>query len=1694
MKSFEIKITGNAKSLVDSIKSSQSAMDALIKGIDKADKKLEVLTQTGSHLSDIDKQLAKLKTDYPDIFEKIFPNIDSQINESMKPILQMPELVEQTMTKVVQKMKSIDNGVLKVTDDDIKELGNDMRLLGETLHLEKLDMSFLDGTAKAETKIKRLIDVMGRLVEAYYNVNMATTNVDVENVAQKKNGSKKSKGNIKTSPVDDEENMKKELSELEKYQQILKVINGEDIKLKTTKKDDLEQLKLLVAQFDEATNAIKRFEAARDTNSDEYKEALAEQYRLAVLLKNTMDDVADNGSEKAVNFISSQTGKFGAYSQAEELIKTGFGPNLTKDIGEIFTKKIEKASFSYDRLTESVERFYEIFQKVNNDDNLTDEETDALYEEAEKIKNTFASLDIRTKDFFENLSLGVINTKEAIQELTKMFGIELPAAMDKPEEKIQKLLPTSEGLEKLRIIPDGDQKARISEYAEEYRVILKLLQQGNIESKETISALRERARTLKNIIQGVNPGDTTLDKLLTDGYGISKGTANTVASTKLASKFKIDEFKSENISNDAREKAINLIHQEIIAENKLAKKIEEERSAIDGKNSALKKSSQLIEKILLDESKSEKFLYVNTDKGTSSDIAIGTEHGLTKDKRESLLEPFGGPSQFNATLHTHPEKIAAPSGKNGDLDIFLNDFDKFKKNFILAGEQLAEIDFSSLTKEQVEKIKDAFILKESDIDPMDFDNLLMKDIATLSPEISTELSKWMKMNLSSLIPDKTKENIGDEQIINDAIETYIENVCAFIKNGNIGDLSHEDFMLEIDRVATETLSTYSDNVKKGLRSIFAGNASDAFDEISGAKQSLQDELQQALQNAFIQSIKEVGLDASKIFKLYDAKNFDFETFKPKATSTQEPATKPTESNSGNIQADADAHKENTDAINTENNAIDSNTKAMQENSDAANANAEALKKRNEENKQTEQIASDSLDAFRALQNEILGKSAVAEGGSMDGEAIGRYTERVETAKAKLDELAKQSLLTADQIKEANDIYETAIGNLEGKSRTNKEYYDNLAENTGREPAGSYDNGYDRGYYDARSDADSELDNLQKQLNEAEAELNRAKASMDSGTPIDISTELQSLENIRTKLEEVKNAIIAKNKAFNDEGIIVGQVVGKEIRTLDLLLNKINDITNAINTKTESFQTEGNVVSKSVKQATKIKEETKKKDTFDTDKENLISVVSEYEKSLSDVQFIPDDALNKVSEMQAKLKDITNSNDLAKWKSEWDLLTESIESARKEQEELIFEKQKNQLTGIKNTLSNSYKSAKIDATNVPEELQEVKTGYEDIVARINTCIKQRKILTEEEVAGFAREAATIKQVLDVYTEKTKVQTKNSSAYGSAFVKNATNKYDRLYSIATNDEFGVSPAVVTKAQELKSVYEQIVSLNKSFANTNPSEEQRIAFNRLTDEFNETYSALDKIIKSSRKLAQNGSNIFELYNDGKTEFDLSSEEGRMTALKEAVNFMSDGKAQIGEFNRECTALNYTVKNSDGTFTEFTARINEAGTAIVETTGKTQKSTTMFGRFFDELKRKARGIATYLISITSFQSVWQEIRQGITYIKEIDSALTELKKVTDETDETYEKFLDTASKVGSEIGSTIADFTDATADFARLGYSISEATKLAEAASIYKNVGDGIDSVSQATESIISTMKAFGIEADNSMAIVDKFNKVGK
>lgn len=129
--------------------------------------------------------------------------------------------------------------------------------------------------------------------------------------------------------------------------------------------------------------------------------------------------------------------------------------------------------------------------------------------------------------------------------------------------------------------------------------------------------------------------------------------------------------------------------------------------------------------------------------------------------------------------------------------------------------------------------------------------------------------------------------------------------------------------------------------------------------------------------------------------------------------------------------------------------------------------------------------------------------------------------------------------------------------------------------------------------------------------------------------------------------------------------------------------------------------------------------------------------------------------------------------------------------------------------------------------------------------------------------------------------------------------------------------------------------------------------------------------------------------------------------------------------------------------------------------------------------------------VSTIIYQSI-SGLKQMFQNVVDIDSAMTELKKVTNESSESYSKFLSTAGSSAKEIGTTVTSIIESTANFARLGYSFSDSQELAKTANIYAVVGDEIDSVDTATKSIISTMAAYKDEITDSMQIADKFNEV--
>ena len=89
----------------------------------------------------------------------------------------------------------------------------------------------------------------------------------------------------------------------------------------------------------------------------------------------------------------------------------------------------------------------------------------------------------------------------------------------------------------------------------------------------------------------------------------------------------------------------------------------------------------------------------------------------------------------------------------------------------------------------------------------------------------------------------------------------------------------------------------------------------------------------------------------------------------------------------------------------------------------------------------------------------------------------------------------------------------------------------------------------------------------------------------------------------------------------------------------------------------------------------------------------------------------------------------------------------------------------------------------------------------------------------------------------------------------------------------------------------------------------------------------------------------------------------------------------------------------------------------------------------FADSFKQKFNEVVLKNIGNLAAGAIGNYFRQMVNNVKEIDAAMTDLKKVTNETSTTYNNFLKEAGSRASALGSTMTDLISSTADFAKLG-----------------------------------------------------------
>ena len=298
-----------------------------------------------------------------------------------------------------------------------------------------------------------------------------------------------------------------------------------------------------------------------------------------------------------------------------------------------------------------------------------------------------------------------------------------------------------------------------------------------------------------------------------------------------------------------------------------------------------------------------------------------------------------------------------------------------------------------------------------------------------------------------------------------------------------------------------------------------------------------------------------------------------------------------------------------------------------------------------------------------------------------------------------------------------------------------------------------------------------------------------------------------------------------------------------------------------------------------------------------------------------------------------------------------------------------------------------------------------------------------------------------------------------------------------AISSIDSTKATGAGVEKLKEsLEGLKVRAQEIKGELANLDPSDGEEVS--RLTNKINElrqefsgfsgdikvfgdfsNFAQFEKNVESAR---QKVAKYADTYSAIKSRPELVTELERLKRVASDIS----SPAQLKAFNAE--------------FARFDTKVIQAGLHCESLADKLKRTFSNFAQFFSASHLMYRAVET--------------IKDMTNNVKELDATMIELRKVTDETDATYEKFLSKTSKRAVELGTTITDLVKATSDYARLGYSIDEATKLGEIATIYANVGDDVNSIDDATSSLISTMKGFELETADALSIVDKLNEVGK
>ena len=320
--------------------------------------------------------------------------------------------------------------------------------------------------------------------------------------------------------------------------------------------------------------------------------------------------------------------------------------------------------------------------------------------------------------------------------------------------------------------------------------------------------------------------------------------------------------------------------------------------------------------------------------------------------------------------------------------------------------------------------------------------------------------------------------------------------------------------------------------------------------------------------------------------------------------------------------------------------------------------------------------------------------------------------------------------------------------------------------------------------------------------------------------------------------------------------------------------------------------------------------------------------------------------------------------------------------------------------------------------------------------------------------------------------------------------------KVDSVFSNYEKKVQSAADTLNSTISSFHKQIDNLNYSSLLGEQVETKKNELITLDEEVRNGTKSLDQYKAEAQQIVDTLKDWSKL--------------GRSDVGKTGINTLAEAKTAIQEYINKVGTLKGAIKGTDvadaSGITTWTAQIvtasgevqnlafkwSESAHTLITTSSTVRTELTGVAKAWDALKKKTSDLILYWTA--NFANPYQiigGIKQIVNVSTELDAALTEMRKVSDESVQSLKDYQKTTFATAKAVGTTAKQIQDSTADFMRLGESMKQAAESSRVTNLLLNVSE-FDNIDDATQSLISMGQAY--KDLDKITIVDKLNEVGK